>query len=501
MHRRGIASALLVALRHVALGLITLVGVTLAAGLARADVTYDYTGSAFTDNVCAPPPCSSPLTDVTGSFVFANPLRPSAIVGEPISFSISDGPDTITQASGTPYLDEFGTNSSGNISSALFGVTNNNATIGITPSGDAANDYLGGKLNTASNSTPGTWTLVGTGGTGGSGGTGGTGGAGGSGGSGGSPGKGGGGGSGGGGSKTPVFNLQFKTVPNGGNSGLIVLATAKDTTGPISLSTAAQELTATNKTDVDHFNWVQIVIANPGLTACAGTHYPNGSAACNRLTNEHGEVPALGTTDPPPGGWRYQDPTFSQHGQNPFYWDETSANQSTYYQEFQTPATDINVPINDLLSPASLTDAYGFLFDDAPKFNPFPGTDIFVDDLVGVSGDCVGGATCRLVPTNTAFFWTDTNGKISVNGGNADLISDFTSGTVLGPSGGSSDNITVQPISLDQFLTDSGYTLTSFEALAGSPVPEPSTWAMMLLGFVGLGYAGYRSTRRTTAAA
>jgi hypothetical protein len=30
-------------------------------------------------------------------------------------------------------------------------------------------------------------------------------------------------------------------------------------------------------------------------------------------------------------------------------------------------------------------------------------------------------------------------------------------------------------------------------------VPEPSTWAMMLLGFAGLGFAGYRSTRRTAA--
>jgi hypothetical protein len=26
----------------------------------------------------------------------------------------------------------------------------------------------------------------------------------------------------------------------------------------------------------------------------------------------------------------------------------------------------------------------------------------------------------------------------------------------------------------------------------GAPVPEPSTWAMMLLGFAGLGYAAYR---------
>jgi PEP-CTERM motif len=28
-----------------------------------------------------------------------------------------------------------------------------------------------------------------------------------------------------------------------------------------------------------------------------------------------------------------------------------------------------------------------------------------------------------------------------------------------------------------------------------STVPEPSTWAMMLLGFAGLGYASYRRAR------
>ena len=31
-------------------------------------------------------------------------------------------------------------------------------------------------------------------------------------------------------------------------------------------------------------------------------------------------------------------------------------------------------------------------------------------------------------------------------------------------------------------------------------VPEPSTWALMLLGFAGLGYAGYRRTREPRAA-
>lgn len=39
-------------------------------------------------------------------------------------------------------------------------------------------------------------------------------------------------------------------------------------------------------------------------------------------------------------------------------------------------------------------------------------------------------------------------------------------------------------------------------ATAGvAPVPEPSTWAMMLIGFAGIGYAGYRSARKRSVAA
>jgi hypothetical protein len=35
----------------------------------------------------------------------------------------------------------------------------------------------------------------------------------------------------------------------------------------------------------------------------------------------------------------------------------------------------------------------------------------------------------------------------------------------------------------------------------GTAVPEPSTWAMMLLGFAGLGFAGYRRSRKASAIA
>jgi hypothetical protein len=43
----------------------------------------------------------------------------------------------------------------------------------------------------------------------------------------------------------------------------------------------------------------------------------------------------------------------------------------------------------------------------------------------------------------------------------------------------------VQPFAFDQALR-----------MEVDPVPEPSTWAMTLLGFAGLGFAGYRSTGR-----
>jgi PEP-CTERM motif len=33
-----------------------------------------------------------------------------------------------------------------------------------------------------------------------------------------------------------------------------------------------------------------------------------------------------------------------------------------------------------------------------------------------------------------------------------------------------------------------------------STVPEPSTWAMMLIGFASLGFAGYRTSRNSVAA-
>jgi PEP-CTERM motif-containing protein len=51
-----------------------------------------------------------------------------------------------------------------------------------------------------------------------------------------------------------------------------------------------------------------------------------------------------------------------------------------------------------------------------------------------------------------------------------------------------------------RFQNDNGVTLALFtpthvEAVV-APVPEPSTWAMMLIGFAGVGYLAYRRNRR-----
>jgi hypothetical protein len=50
----------------------------------------------------------------------------------------------------------------------------------------------------------------------------------------------------------------------------------------------------------------------------------------------------------------------------------------------------------------------------------------------------------------------------------------------------------------DHFSASAESSLTDSVILQ---IPEPSAWAMMLLGFAGLGYAGYRPSRRAATAA
>jgi hypothetical protein len=48
----------------------------------------------------------------------------------------------------------------------------------------------------------------------------------------------------------------------------------------------------------------------------------------------------------------------------------------------------------------------------------------------------------------------------------------------------------------DNLVYTGGSVALNFTLFGGSAVPETSTWAMMLLGFAGLGFAGYRTSRK-----
>jgi len=93
------------------------------------------------------------------------------------------------------------------------------------------------------------------------------------------------------------------------------------------------------------------------------------------------------------------------------------------------------------------------------------------------------------------------NGATVVGSGDLGALPGSTTGfATFDLSGGPFTELRVQGV-----IAPATFDPSNFEALAigaitistsTSTVPEPSTWAMMLLGFAGLGFAGYRRTRK-----
>ena len=176
-------------INHAGAAVIGLVGCVLSIAAARADVTYTYTGNDFTT-------FSSPTTyttsdSVTGSITLTSALADniSSFINQPaasiVSFSFSDGQQTITNANATLSQFDFETNSSGDITywQLVVGIgsvfedsigTSNAPGIAVVDQGvmdydnDAADNFNDpGTWTTGSASTPvpepGSLVLLGTG--------------------------------------------------------------------------------------------------------------------------------------------------------------------------------------------------------------------------------------------------------------------------------------------------------------------------------------------------
>jgi hypothetical protein len=128
-------------------------------------------------------------------------------------------------------------------------------------------------------------------------------------------------------------------------------------------------------------------------------------------------------------------------------------------------------------------------------------------------------ATFSTPQTSLRLYWGSIDGDVCTSGssscGNLNSISITMNGgyTLTGAEligmdgvegeglqGNSADNQLVTIAGLSPFTSVTFATTENAFEFSILPVPEPSTWAMMLLGFAGLGYAAFRRNSKGQAA-
>jgi PEP-CTERM motif len=100
----------------------------------------------------------------------------------------------------------------------------------------------------------------------------------------------------------------------------------------------------------------------------------------------------------------------------------------------------------------------------------------------GANGELSSGATRSTAPGDDVTFYFDGNLVAGTHSANLQLLT--SAGSFMDPTA---------------TLTNAAGQVFSLNIVGPAPVPEPSTWAMMALGFAGLGYMGYRRSRMVTA--
>ncbi len=142
---------------------------------------------------------------------------------------------------------------------------------------------------------------------------------------------------------------------------------------------------------------------------------------------------------------------------------------------------------------------YSFSYYTSDPNNP--NTWVSYDNLFYADGS--SPQTCTLPPPGDYGGFFDNYG-VMISLANRDVVDLYSNGDTLAVSSDPANPappLSPAPYFYGVVVVSNGvpdYTSASGLALA---TPEPTTWAMMLAGFAGLGFAGYRGARKSTAVA
>lgn len=149
----------------------------------------------------------------------------------------------------------------------------------------------------------------------------------------------------------------------------------------------------------------------------------------------------------------------------------------------------------------SVSATAGQVFEGTVFGNGNPTPSLVVGSVFG------GGANGTVSVTNGGPNFSLTSFDLAGNNGAADFtVTGFEGASPIFSFSGSVDagfevfqtttGLSSKINALTFALTSNGTSLNLDNIVLGTVIPESSTWAMMLLGFIGLGFVGYRQTMR-----
>jgi hypothetical protein len=145
----------------------------------------------------------------------------------------------------------------------------------------------------------------------------------------------------------------------------------------------------------------------------------------------------------------------------------------------------------DVVRYTGLTVGFGFAAN---------GNDIKISNVTTLTDQVFDPTNTNVVGTTEEVFSLTGSGDVHLSVNATDGTFTFDLGTIGNGQSGFTVDATNGEVITSLSLNDVGGTITDFEhnriTSAVAAVPEPQTWAMMLLGFVGLGFAFHKRRRK-----